>query len=72
VLRFGAESDFLRPVTGTLPCNPTLKIHTEINEARPEVCCILHTHSEASLALGAIGSRSSAQRLHGRQFGLQA
>jgi L-fuculose-phosphate aldolase len=43
-------------VTGTLPCNPTLNIHTEIYEARPEVCCILHTHSEASLALGVIGS----------------
>ena len=51
------ESDFdLRTVTGTLPCNPTLNIHTEIYEARPEVCCILHTHSEASLALGVIGS----------------
>lgn len=50
------ESDFdLRTVTGTLPCNPTLNIHTEIYEARPEVCCILHTHSEASLALGVIG-----------------
>lgn len=51
------ESDFnLKTVTGTLPCNPTLNIHTEIYEARPEVCCILHTHSEASLALGIIGS----------------
>jgi ribulose-5-phosphate 4-epimerase/fuculose-1-phosphate aldolase len=46
------ESDFdLRTVTGTLRCNPKLNIHTEIYEARPEVCCILHTHSEASLAL---------------------
>lgn len=51
------ESDFdLRTVTGKLPCNPTLNIHTEIYEARPEVSCILHTHSEASLALGVIGS----------------
>jgi L-fuculose-phosphate aldolase len=51
------ESDFdLKTVTGTLDCNPTLNIHTEIYEARPEVCCILHTHSEASLALGSIGS----------------
>lgn len=51
------ESDFdLRTVTGTLPCNPTLNIHTEIYEARPEVCCILHTHSEASLTLGIVGS----------------
>ncbi|MDM0005404.1 class II aldolase/adducin family protein [Variovorax sp. J22G73] len=51
------ESDFeLRTVTGSLPCNPTLNIHTEIYEARPEVCCILHTHSEASLALGIVGS----------------
>ena len=51
------ESDFeLRTVTGTLPCNPTLNIHTEIYESRPEVCCILHTHSEASLALGVVGS----------------
>lgn len=50
------ESDFdLRTVTGTLPCNPTLNIHTEIYAARPEVRCILHTHSEASLALGVIG-----------------
>ncbi len=50
------ESDFdLRTVTGTLPCNPTLNIHTEIYEARPDVCCIVHTHSEASLALGVIG-----------------
>lgn len=51
------EADFdLRTVTGTLPCNPTLNIHTEIYEVRPEVCCILHTHSEASLALGVVGS----------------
>ncbi len=51
------ESDFdLRTVTGTLPCNPTLNIHTEIYEARPDVRCILHTHSEASLALGIVGS----------------
>lgn len=51
------ESDFeLKTVTGTLPCNPTLNIHTEIYDARPEVCCILHTHSEASLALGVVGS----------------
>lgn len=50
------ESDFdLRTVTGTLACNPTLNIHTEIYEARPDVCCILHTHSEASLALGIVG-----------------
>jgi L-fuculose-phosphate aldolase len=51
------ESDFeLRTVTGTLPCTPTLNIHTEIYENRPDVCCILHTHSEASLALGIVGS----------------
>lgn len=51
------ESDFdLRTVTGTLPCNPTLNIHTEIYDARPDVCCILHTHAEASLTLGVIGS----------------
>jgi L-fuculose-phosphate aldolase len=51
------ESDFdLRTVTGMRECNPTLNIHTEIYEARPEVCCILHTHSEASLSLGIIGS----------------
>lgn len=51
------ESDFdLKTVTGSLSCNPTLNIHTEIYEARPEVCCILHTHSEASLALGVVGS----------------
>lgn len=51
------ESDFdLKTVTGTLACNPTLNIHTEIYEARPEICCILHTHSEASLALGIVGS----------------
>jgi L-fuculose-phosphate aldolase len=50
------ESDFsLATVTGHLPCNPTLNIHTEIYEARPDVCCVLHTHSEASLALGIIG-----------------
>lgn len=51
------ESDFnLKTVTGELSCNPTLNIHTEIYQARPEVCCILHTHSEASLALGIVGS----------------
>lgn len=51
------ECDFdLRTVTGSARCNPTLNIHTEIYEARPDVDCILHTHSEASLALGIVGS----------------
>ncbi|MFL9896092.1 class II aldolase/adducin family protein [Paraburkholderia sp. RL17-381-BIF-C] len=50
------ESDFnLKTVTGQKKCNPTLNIHTEIYARRPEVTCILHTHSEASLALGIIG-----------------
>lgn len=50
------EADFsLKTVTGSLACNPTLNIHTEIYNARPDVNCILHTHSEASLALGIAG-----------------
>jgi len=63
------ESDFdLNTVTGTLPCNPTLNIHTEIYEARPEVGCILHTHSEASLALGIVGSNLETVTQSGALF----
>jgi L-fuculose-phosphate aldolase len=51
------ESDFsLRTVTGIGKVNPTLHIHTEIYRARPDVNCILHTHSENALALGITGN----------------
>ncbi len=51
------ECDFaLKTITGSAACNPTLNIHTEVYDARPDVNCIVHTHSEASLALGIVGS----------------
>lgn len=51
------EADFeLATVTGEGRVNPTLNIHTQIYEARPEVSCIIHTHGKNALALGAAGA----------------
>jgi L-fuculose-phosphate aldolase len=51
------EADFeLATVTGEGRVNPTLNIHTQIYEVRPDVGCIVHTHGKNALALGAAGS----------------
>lgn len=51
------EADFsLRTVTGKGRVNPTLHIHTTIYEARPDVCCIVHTHGENAVAVGITGN----------------
>jgi L-fuculose-phosphate aldolase len=51
------EADFnLATVSGEGRVNPTLNIHTQIYEARPDVGCIIHTHGKNALALGAAGS----------------
>ncbi len=51
------EADFdLATLTGEGRVNPTLNIHTQIYEARPDACCIIHTHGKNGLALGAAGA----------------
>lgn len=51
------EADFeLNVLTGDVDINPTLHIHTRIYMARPDVTCIVHTHSKHTAALSAIGS----------------
>jgi len=51
------EADFeLATVSGEGRVNPTLNIHTQIYEARPDVGCIIHTHGRHALALGATGA----------------
>jgi L-fuculose-phosphate aldolase len=51
------EADFdLATVSGAGRVNPTLNIHTQIYEARPDVGCIIHTHGKNALALGATGA----------------
>lgn len=51
------EADFdLATLTGEGRVNPTLNIHTQIYEARPDVHCIIHTHGRNALALGAAGA----------------
>lgn len=51
------EADFdLTTVSGEGRVNPTLNIHTQIYEARPDVGCIIHTHGKNALALGAAGA----------------
>ena len=51
------EADFeLATVSGDGRVNPTLNIHTQIYEARPDVGCIIHTHGKNALALGAAGA----------------
>lgn len=51
------EADFeLATVTGDGRVNPTLNIHTQIYEVRPDVGSIIHTHGKNALALGAAGS----------------
>jgi L-fuculose-phosphate aldolase len=52
------EADFeLKTVTGEGRVNPTLNIHTQIYEVRPDVCCIIHTHGKNALALTAAGAK---------------
>ena len=52
------EADFeLNVLSGEdVDINPTLHIHTRIYSARPDVTCILHTHSKHVTALSATGS----------------
>jgi L-fuculose-phosphate aldolase len=51
------EADFnLKTITGTGRVNPTLHIHTRIYAARPDVCCIVHTHPANAVALGITGN----------------
>lgn len=51
------EADFeLATISGDGRVNPTLNIHTQIYEARPDVGCIIHTHGKNALALGATGA----------------
>lgn len=51
------EADFeLKTVTGKGRVNPTLHIHTQIYAARPDVCCIVHTHAANAVALGITGN----------------
>lgn len=51
------EADFnLKTITGKGRVNPTLHIHTRIYAARPDVCCIIHTHPANAVALGVTGN----------------
>ena len=45
-----------RPVDGVSPINPSILCHGDVYRARPDVTCILHHHSKASIAMGAIGA----------------
>ena len=50
------EADFeLNVLSGDVDINPTMHIHTRIYRARPDVTCIVHTHSKHVSALSAIG-----------------
>ena len=50
------ESDFeLNVLDGDVDINPTLHIHTQIYQARPDIQCIVHTHAKHVSALSAIG-----------------
>ena len=51
------EADFeLKTITGKGRVNPTLHIHTRIYAARPDVCCVVHTHGANAVALGVTGN----------------
>jgi L-fuculose-phosphate aldolase len=51
------EADFdLATISGEGRVNPTLNIHTQIYDARPDATCIIHTHGKNALALGAAGA----------------
>ena len=64
------EADFdLNILTGDVAINPTLHIHTQIYQARPDIHCIAHTHAKHVSALSAIGQNlihltQSAARLY--------
>jgi L-fuculose-phosphate aldolase len=45
-----------KPVDGKSPINPSIACHGNVYRARPDVMCILHHHSQASIAMGAIGA----------------
>ncbi|ABD53790.1 class II aldolase/adducin family protein [Jannaschia sp. CCS1] len=45
-----------KAVDGTSPINPSILCHGDVYRARPDITCILHHHSKASIALGAIGA----------------
>lgn len=65
------ECDFdARPLDGISPVNPTMRAHGAIYRARPDVTCVVHHHSDACIALGAIGANivpfdRNAARWHG-------
>ena len=50
------QADFSLKTTDGGKVSPSLVIHTEIYKQRPDVCCILHTHSHNAVALSATGS----------------
>ena len=45
-----------RPVIEGKRINPSILCHGDVYRARPDVTCILHHHSKASIAMGAIGA----------------
>ncbi|NKC33165.1 class II aldolase/adducin family protein [Falsiroseomonas selenitidurans] len=45
----------LRVLAGPGRINPSLVIHTGLYRARPDIGCVIHTHSPASVMLGATG-----------------
>lgn len=50
------EADFeLNVLDGNVAINPTLHIHTQIYQAKPDIMCIAHTHAKHVSALSAIG-----------------
>lgn len=44
-----------KPLDATSPINPSMACHGDVYRARPDVNCILHHHSKAAIAIGAIG-----------------
>ena len=45
-----------KPVDGQSPIKPSIACHGDVYAARPDITCILHHHSKASIAMGAIGA----------------
>ena len=51
------HADFdLNVLSGPGRINPSHVIHTGLYRARPDVCCVIHTHSPHSVALSATGA----------------
>jgi ribulose-5-phosphate 4-epimerase/fuculose-1-phosphate aldolase len=53
---------------GELPRHREYPIHTEIFRVRPEITCVIHTHSIYSIAFAAIGQPLRAISHEGTQF----